>query len=77
MRRLNELGLLSQVATISSVSGGSILSGYVADKMLGFGKKTPQFDDWEKDVVVGFRRFVGKDIRTDLFLRSGIFGRVT
>lgn len=72
MRRLNELGLLNQVATISSVSGGSILSGYVADKMLELDKNTPQFDDWEKDVGAGFRRFVGKDIRTGLFLRFAV-----
>src|SRR5204863_2026365 len=30
LRRLNELGVLSQVTTISSVSGGSIASGILA-----------------------------------------------
>jgi NTE family protein len=31
-RRLNELGVLSRVAVISSVSGGSILNGMLAAK---------------------------------------------
>lgn len=33
LRRLNELGVLSQVDTISSVSGGSILSAFLAHRL--------------------------------------------
>ncbi len=69
MRRLNELGLLEKIGTISSVSGGSILSGFVADRMLREDKTTPQFSDWERSVAKDFREFVGKDIRTWLTLR--------
>jgi NTE family protein len=69
LRRLNELGLLDRVARISSVSGGSILAGRIADRMIELGKVRPQFDDWEKDIARDFRRFVGKDIRTKLLLR--------
>lgn len=76
MRRLNELGILRNVGCISSVSGGSILSGFIADRMLAAGQITPQFDDWETSVAQGFREFVGKDIRTSLVLRYALVNAV-
>lgn len=69
LRRLNELGLLEMVGRISSVSGGSILSGFIADRMLQEGKTTPQFSDWEAAIARDFRHFVSKDIRTYLVAR--------
>jgi len=33
LRRLNELNILSKVSTISSVSGGSILAGFLASRI--------------------------------------------
>ena len=36
MRRLNELGVLSQLATVSGVSGGSIVANLLADPELEF-----------------------------------------
>lgn len=64
MRRLNELGILSQVDTVSSVSGGSIAAGFLAA-----GLKEPwpvhgaALRDWEgfEDQV---RRLCRKNIRT-------------
>ncbi|MDJ0918274.1 MAG: patatin-like phospholipase family protein [Woeseiaceae bacterium] len=76
MRRLNELGVLKNVGCISSVSGGSILSGFVADRMLAAGQNVPQFDDWETSVAQGFRSFVGKDIRTTLVLRYALINAI-
>jgi len=73
MRRLNELGLLAKVGRISSVSGGSILSGFIAEKMLSKAQVTPQFDDWEEAIARDFRKFVGKDIRTYLIARYFIW----
>ena len=35
LRRLFELGVLHEVALVSSVSGGSILSGFLADRIAG------------------------------------------
>ena len=69
LRRLNELGFLGDAERISSVSGGSILAGHLADRMIEKGQFRPQFDDWETIVAAPFRRFVGKDIRTKMFIR--------
>ena len=68
-RRLHELGALQQTTRLSSVSGGSILSGFLAHRMLERGRTRLEFDDWETDVSAPFRELVGKDIRTGLLLR--------
>ena len=64
LRRLNELGILGQVDTITSVSGGSILSAHLAACL----KKQPFVDnkipDWENLVAAPFRKFCKRDIRT-------------
>jgi len=64
IRRLNQLGILGQLATISSVSGGSILSAFLADRMVALKRPKLQFDDFEEDVAAPFRRFTSRDIRT-------------
>lgn len=65
LRCLFEMGILSQVTTISSVSGGSILSAYLAKRMVESGHSNGiGFADWERDVAKGFREFVRNDIRT-------------
>jgi len=68
-RRLHELGVLQQVSRLSSVSGGSILAGYLAHRMLERGATQLAFDDWEAEVSAPFRQMVRKDIRTGLFMR--------
>ncbi|MDB5318420.1 MAG: hypothetical protein JWN40_51 [Phycisphaerales bacterium] len=66
LRRLHEVGLLHKVKTISSVSGGSILSGYLAGLMIRPNRSTEgmQFGDWETEVAAGFRKVAGRDLRT-------------
>jgi len=69
MRRLNELGILSQVDTFSSVSGGSIASAVVAahvsDRLGGTwpepGELVPGFDEGIADPL---RNLAGQNIRT-------------
>ena len=68
-RRLHELGTLQNITRLSSVSGGSILSGFLAHRMLDQGGTRLEFADWETDVSAPFRRVVRKDIRTGLFVR--------
>lgn len=68
-RRLHEIGILQQVTRISTVSGGSILSGFLANVLIEKDRSTLKFDDWNEEVSKPFRRFVRKDIRTGLFLR--------
>ena len=68
-RRLHELGALQRITRLSSVSGGSILAGFLAHRMLERGATQLTFDDWEAEVSAPFRKLVRKDIRTGLFVR--------
>ena len=68
-RRLHEFGILQQITRLSSVSGGSILAGFLAHRMLERGATMLAFDDWEAEVSDPFRQMVRRDIRTGLFMR--------
>ena len=68
-RRLHELGALQNITRLSSVSGGSILAGFLAHRMLDRGARRLEFDDWEGEVSAPFRRVVRKDIRSGLLVR--------
>jgi NTE family protein len=68
-RRLHELGALQNITRLSSVSGGSILAGFLAHRMLDRNATRLEFDDWETEVSAPFRRVVRKDIRTGLLVR--------
>jgi NTE family protein len=65
--RLNELGLLSQVNTITSVSGGSILAAHLATS-IPWPLRGP-FSDWDTAVAQPMRRFAGRNIRTPAILK--------
>lgn len=64
VRRLNETGILGQLRTISSVSGGSILSAFLAQRMVDLKLDTLQFREFETDVAAPFREFTSRDLRT-------------
>jgi len=68
-RRLHELGALQNITRLSSVSGGSILAGFLAHRMLERGATRLEFHDWEAEVSAPFRELVRKDIRTGLMIR--------
>ena len=68
-RRLHELGVLQRTTRLSSVSGGSILAGFLAHRMLERDATRLAFDDWESEVSAPFRQMVRKDIRTGLLVR--------
>ena len=61
-RRLNEVGILSGLDAISSVSGGSIFSAHLAYSLIEHGADA--FDHFEALVAAPFRRFVKNNIRT-------------
>src|SRR4051812_12860607 len=67
LRRLNELGILSRVTTITSVSGGSIMAAHLATVL----KATPSIGaaDWDSRVAQPFRGFSSKDLRTTAILK--------
>jgi NTE family protein len=69
LRRLNELGVLSQVDTISSVSGGSILSAHLAARVDPWPARGQVYADWDKKVAEPFYQFVSQDIRTGPVLK--------
>lgn len=68
LRRLNELGVLPRIDTISGVSGGSILAACLACEAERWPKQGPihDFDGW---VGEPFRSFTTKNIRTLWFFR--------
>jgi NTE family protein len=64
LRRLNELGVLSQVDTISSVSGGSILSSHLAHRIGTWPERGKVIADWETRVEEPFRALSRRNLRT-------------
>lgn len=69
LRRLNELGALSQVDTIISVSGGSILSAHLATHLSPWVSAGSVFDHWEDRVEKPIRAFVKRNIRNSPVLK--------
>jgi NTE family protein len=69
LRRLNELGVLSKVDVITSVSGGSILNGMLATrwKRLETGRGG-ELKGFEQLIAKPLRAFCSQDLRTKLFL---------
>ena len=66
LRRLNELGVLGHVDTLSAVSGGSILAAHLVEAIPDWpapGATIPAAD-WEQRVAAPFRAFAGKNLRT-------------
>jgi NTE family protein len=65
VRRLNELGVLGRIDTITSVSGGSILAAHLANTM-GADWPAPgeSFPDLDTKVSRTFHRFCERNIRT-------------
>src|SRR5690242_10618528 len=69
IQRLNELGILSRAAIITSVSGGSILNGVLATrwerlKLAANGVLT----NLDEEIVRPTRQFCSRDLRTPLLV---------
>jgi NTE family protein len=69
LRRLNELGILSKVDMIASVSGGSILAAHLATVLPSWPSAGTSFDQWQEQVEAPFQTFVQKNLRTGPLLR--------
>src|SRR5208337_434019 len=72
IRRLNEFGILPKLTTVSSVSGGSILNGFLASRL-----DTPLSNgitDFDKSTSKKVRQFCGLDVRRWLGLEAVIPG---
>lgn len=68
LRRLNELGILAHVDTITSVSGGSIFTAHLAQYLIrksgGWPLQNGVINDWEDGVARPMRAFARRNIRT-------------
>lgn len=64
LTRLNELGLLGRIDTVSSVSGGSVLAAHLAGAVRPWPQPGEVVDDWEGTVAAPFRAFTSLDVRT-------------
>lgn len=69
VQRLNELGVLSRLSTVTSVSGGSIISGFLAARWerLALGANGV-FTNLDDEIAKPVRDFCAKDLRTPLVL---------
>src|SRR4029453_2297433 len=72
LRRLNELGVLSQVRTVSSVSGGSITSGLLATVWPRLEREGHRFTNLDTPLEQPLRGFWGRNIRN----RPLLWGRL-
>jgi NTE family protein len=72
IRRLNELGILPRLTTVSSVSGGSILNGFLASRLAG--SITNGIADFQNSAGNPVRQFCSLDIRRWLALEGLIPG---
>ena len=61
IRRLHELGILPKLTTVSSVSGGSILNGFLASRLANALSKG--ISDFSSEVAHPVRQFCSLDIR--------------
>src|SRR5262249_61351374 len=65
IRRLNELGVLPQITTFCSVSGGSILNAQLATNLPWPLVGPLSNEEWNRRVRAPIRSFTSRDIRTD------------
>jgi NTE family protein len=72
LRRLNELGVLHQIDSFSSVSGGSILNGVLAsrwDRLVRGPAGGASYTNFSELIEAPVRAFCARDLRTPLMLR--------
>jgi len=68
LRRLNELGILQQVTTITGVSGGSMMAAHLAARLRPW--PAAPVADWEARVAQPFRAFTSENLSTGPILRG-------
>lgn len=69
LRRLNELGILSSLDVISSVSGGSIVAAHLVTRLRAWPATGAVVQDWEERVARPLRQFARHDLRTGAILQ--------
>ena len=69
VRRLNELGILSQVTVISGVSGGSILAAHLAERIPEWPILGEVMPEYEERVAAPLRAILNRNFRTGPIVR--------
>jgi NTE family protein len=69
VRRLSELGILSKITTISSVSGGSILAAHLATVLEPWPRPGDTTAGWDERIERPFHEFARQNLRTGAILR--------
>ena len=72
LRRLAETGALAAVDTVSSVSGGSIVAGHLAERLCPWPEGPVRAEEWEARVAAPFRDFTARTLRTRPLLARGL-----
>jgi NTE family protein len=62
VRRLNELGILRSVTTISAVSGGTTLAAHLAGTWSRWASQPLDPDTWEREISAPFRRITSENL---------------
>jgi NTE family protein len=63
LRRLNELDILSQITTVSGVSGGSVIAAFLAERLPWPRGPLPD-QEWDERVARPFRTFASRNLGT-------------
>jgi NTE family protein len=75
LRRLNETGVLSQMDTISSVSGGSIIAAHLTRTVAHWPERGQQIPNFGDTVALPFEDVVRRNLRTPPIARRWLFPR--
>ncbi|HEX3002657.1 MAG TPA: patatin-like phospholipase family protein [Angustibacter sp.] len=68
LRRLDELGVLAQVRTVSGVSGGSLAAAMLAHPALDWNRADGRVGGFDEHVAGGLRALTARNIRTPALL---------
>jgi NTE family protein len=71
-RRLNELGILTQIDTVSSVSGGSIFAAHLTRSARQWPARGQTVPNWDEVIANPFRRFTKRNVRTLPLVRRAL-----
>ncbi|HEX5109548.1 MAG TPA: patatin-like phospholipase family protein [Vicinamibacterales bacterium] len=70
VRRLNELGILRRVTTISAVSGGATLAAHLAATSPRWASQPLDADVWEREISAPFRRITSENLSLKAVLKG-------
>lgn len=70
VRRLNELGILSTITTVSAVSGGSTLAAHLAGTSSVWGRGPVSVETWEREIAQPFRRLTSSNLSARAVLKG-------